>query len=228
VNGIHDMGGMQGFGPILREENEPVYHARWEGRVHAMVRQFGGVRPAANAGAFRDLMENIEPRRYLEMSYYERFLEGLIGRALAEGVITQDELAGRAALIEREGRDPVAPRLDPELAAIAVSRLKTYQPRPLASERPPRFAVGEAVVVRNLNWRGHNRLPRYIRGKRGVVERINGCYRIEDANAAALGPDPQTVYTVRFEGAEVWGEGCEPNLKVFVELWEGYLSPAGG
>lgn len=225
MNGVHDMGGMHGFGAVVREENEPVFHEAWEGRVYTMLRQLTVKFPPSEPGAGRDIIEHIEPARYLSMSYYERFLRVLEKRALAEGLITEAELEDRLKFIQETGSDPVPPRHDPHAVRRSLEVLKTHQLRPAPSGSPPRFAKGDHVAVRNLNWRGHNRLPRYIRGKRGVIERVNGWHRIEDAHADVLGPDPQTVYTVGFEGPEVWGPECEAKLRVYLELWEGYLEP---
>lgn len=225
MNGVHDMGGMHGFGTVLPEQNEPVFHEAWEGRVYTMLRQLNGKFPPKTPGAGRDIIEHIEPSRYLSMGYYERFLAVLEQRALSEGLVTAQEIDSRMRLIEKEGSDPVAATSDPKTTAGAIERLMTGQPHPAETGAPPRFAVGDPVRARNLNWAGHNRLPRYIRDKLGIVERINGLYHIEDARDTELGPSPQTVYTVRFGGLEVWGPEAEANLNVYLELWEGYLEP---
>ncbi len=226
MNGMHDVGGMHGFGEVLPEENEPVFHEAWEGRTYVMLRGLNRKFPAKVPGLARDIIEQIEPARYLKINYFERFLEVLEKRALAEGIISEAELEDRMKLIEDGGGDPVPYSEDKEAAAAAVAALKTNQLQPVAAGAPALFAAGDAVKALNLNWPGHNRLPRYIRGKRGWIERVNGRHRIEDAHADALGPNPQTVYTVGFEGAEVWGPESEANLKVYMELWEGYLEPA--
>lgn len=225
MNGVHDMGGMHGFGPVVREENEPVFHAPWEGRVLGL--RSAVMRAAQLPGWLsRDVIEHIEPLRYLSMSYYERFLEVAEKLAVAHGLVTAEELDRRTEDFRR-GLAELPRRHDQEMVE-RVRALLVRQPQPEPEGGAPRFAPGETVVVRNINWPGHNRLPRYIRGKHGVVERVNGWYHIEDANAAALGPDPQPVYTVGFAGEEVWGPGCEPNLRVYLELWEGYLQAANG
>jgi nitrile hydratase len=225
MNGIHDMGGMHGFGAVRPEAGEPVFHEPWEGRVYAMLREVGArYRPAI--GESRDIIERMEPSRYLGAGYYERFLEVLEQRALRAGLVTAAELEARIGRFRDDASASVPRREDPVAAQAALSVLHRRQARPAGHGLPPRFAAGESVRVRNLNWPGHNRLPRYLRGKRGVVERLNGLYPIEDANAAAWPPEPQTVYTVRFEGEEVWGPGCEANLRVYAELWEGYLEEA--
>jgi nitrile hydratase len=225
MNGIHDMGGMHGFGPVVREKDEPVFHEAWEGRVMGMLRELGAVMPAKSPGEMRDIIEHIEPLRYLSMSYYERFLEVVVKRALANGLITEEELETRVGLF-REEPDRTVPRRSDSKAVERAHRRMTTQPRPEPQGSAPRFAVGDRVLVKNLNWPGHNRLPRYIRGKVGWIERVNGLYQIEDAHADSLGPNPQTVYTAGFEGLEVWGAECEANTRVYIELWEGYLEPA--
>jgi nitrile hydratase beta subunit len=222
MNGIHDMGGMHGFGPVEHEENEPVFHAAWEGRVMGMLREVGANYPARMPGAARDIIERIEPARYLASSYYERFLEVVEQRALEEGLVTQTELAARIEQISQDPDWAIQVRNDPTAADNTRLRMRT-QLHPAEPVSEPRFAVGDPVLVRNLNWPGHNRLPRYLRSKRGFIERLNGCYNIEDAHADALGPNPQTVYTVRFAGHEVWGDESETNMQVYAELWEGYL-----
>jgi nitrile hydratase len=121
---------------------------------------------------------------------------------------------------------PFPRREDPAAAEAARASLAiSPQPKPPAGE--PVFASGQAVRARNLNWEGHNRLPRYVRGRTGIVERVNGWYVIEDDHAERLGRNPQPVYTVGFDGRELWGPDVEPNQRVYLELWEGYLEPAG-
>ena len=222
MNGVHDMGGMHGFGPVEREENEPVFHEAWEGRVMGMLREVGAKYPIRMRGGARDIIERIEPARYLASSYYERFLEVVEQRALQEGLVTQAELAARVEQFSQNRNQAVPVRNNPGAAETTRVRMRT-QPHPAEPISEPRFAVGDPVLVRNLNWPGHNRLPRYLRSKHGFIERLNGCYHIEDAHADALGPNPQTVYTVRFSGHEVWGDECETNMQVYAELWEGYL-----
>jgi nitrile hydratase len=227
-NTIHDMGGMQGFGPIVREDDEPVFHEPWEGRFwgtrQAIVRSGRlKLRPGENRG----IIESMGPVEYLTTSYYGRFLHSTVDRILANGIITAEELDARTAEYFANADLPVPRRLDPE-AAAAVRRSITVAPdsRPAAGE--PRYRAGQAVRARNLNWPGHNRLPRYVRGRQGVIERVNGWYDIEDDNADRLGRNPQPLYTVGFDGRELWGPEAEPNLSVYLELWEGYLEPIEG
>ena len=225
-NTIHDMGGMHGFGPIVREDNEPVFHDPWEGRFwgtrQAVVRSGRlKLRPGENRG----IIETMGALPYLTTSYYARFLHSTVDRILAHGLITAEELDAKTAAYLADPDLPVPRRQDPEAAAGVLASLTTA-PLPKAADGEPRFAAGQAVIARNLNWEGHNRLPRYIRGRRGSVERVNAWYTIEDDHADRLGRNPQPVYTVGFDGVELWGPDAEPNSRVYLEMWEGYLEPA--
>jgi nitrile hydratase len=224
MNGVHDMGGMHGFGPIVRKDHEPVFHEPWEGRVYGMLSRARAIMPSAYPGDNRGYIEAIPPQTYLEMSYYERFLEALVQRAIDAGVLTAAEFDARVA---RYAADPTlaVPSSNDSQAVRAVRERLATQLHPETEGRAPRFKTGDAVRAINVQRKGHNRLPRYIRGKQGWIERVNGLYPIEDRQEYAKDPVPQAVYTVGFHGIEVWGPECEPNLKVYLELWEGYLSP---
>lgn len=224
MNGVHDIGGMHGFGPVQIEKDEPVFHEAWEGRVWGMMSQVRAL-PGNARRNMRPIIERMDPMRYLSASYYERFLHGLEQRALANGYVTQEELDRTTQVLRDYPDTPLPRREDPQVVQQILSALRR-QNRPEPDGPPPRFRAGDAVIVRNLNPGGHTRLPRYIRGKRGTVVRVNGWYAIQDEEADGLGPNPQTVYTVRFDGREVWGPAAEPNLSVCVEMWEGYLDPS--
>jgi nitrile hydratase len=225
-NTIHDLGGMQGFGPIIREEHEPVWHEPWEGRSWGIRQSVirGGhmkLRPGEN----RAIIEDMGAVAYLTTSYYARFLYSTVDRIIAHGLLSSEELDQRTAEYLANPALPVPERRDP-VAAAAVRASLMVAPRPKPPAGEPTFHPGQVVVARNLNWEGHNRLPRYVRGRRGTIARVNGWYEIEDDHADRLGRDPQPVYTVGFDGAELWGPDAEPNLRVYLELWEGYLAPA--
>jgi nitrile hydratase subunit beta len=224
MNGIHDMGGMHGFGPVIREENEPVFHEPWEGRAYGLFSRLGAKLPPPYPGVGRTYIERIPPATYLQMRYYDRFLESALQRAIAAGLITPAEFEARLHHYEDNPAASVPRREDQEEVAEVRRRLRT-QLRPATEGRTPRFRQGDAVVAINISRLGHSRLPRYIRGKRGTVERVNGLYPIEDEKAFNDDATPQAVYTVGFDGLEVWGPECEPNLRVYLELWEGYLAP---
>jgi nitrile hydratase len=218
MNGVHDLGGMHGFGPIVREENEPTFHAAWESRVWAMyqaVRQQGYF----TIDASRYGIERMAPADYLRASYYERWLASLEYNLVYEGLITGVDLEARVDLLRR--RPDIAPRQDDSTSPPAPRR-HPESPPPAA----PRFAVGDEVMARNVHPVGHTRLPRYARGKRGVIQRVHGPHTFPDANAHGLGAQPQTLYSVRFEARELWGASAEPRQTVSLDLWDSYLDPA--
>jgi len=222
MNSIHDMGGMHGFGRVEIERDEPVFHEAWEGRVMGMlrqIRQLPGPRPQG-----RPTIESMEPVRYLMASYYERFLHVIEITTIEKNLVTREELDARTELFRQHPAASVSRRSVPTVAARAIASL-TVQARPEPSGPLPQFKVGDPVAARNLNPAGHTRLPRYIRGKRGVIERINGWYRLQDEEIEGLGPNPQTIYTVQFPAREVWGPRADPHLTVYLEMWEGYLEP---
>jgi nitrile hydratase len=223
MDGIHDLGGMHGFGPVEREENEPPFHGRWEAAVVALMRasRAAGV---FNIDEFRHGIERMVPAEYLRSTYYERWLDGVTRLLVEKGVVDATELAARTALF-RERPDAPIP-----VAPVAAARTREATPADLTFFRepstPPRFAVGAAVVTRQVHPTGHTRLPRYARGKRGVIAALRGCHVFPDTNAHGRGEQPQHVYGVRFDARELWGEAAEPNAPVYLDLWESYLLPA--
>jgi nitrile hydratase subunit beta len=219
MNGVHDMGGMHGFGPVLPEVGEPVFHARWEGRVLGMNRLMGAWR-RWNIDSGRHSIERLPPADYLRFSYYEKWLEAMINRMLATGMITPEELAsGHKAA----GTALVSPPVTAETVPEIVNATLSYQRDAGAN---PRFAAGDRVRARNINPEGHTRLPRYARGRRGVIERDHGAHVFPDSNAHFAGEAPQTLYTVRFTAQELWGETANAADQVSLDLWEAYLEPA--
>lgn len=219
MNGVHDMGGMHGMGPIVPEANEPVFHEEWEGRVFALNRALGAL-GKWNIDAGRHSRERIPPADYLRMSYYEKWLTGLVMLLEETGVVTREELdSGRAA--------PGAAKATPPLTAARVPSMVTDRgrfERPLNT--PPRFAVGQAVRAKKINPEGHTRLPRYARGAAGTVDRIHGAHVLPDSNAHFRGEGPQHLYSVRFSARELWGEAAASGDTVCIDLWESYLDPA--
>jgi nitrile hydratase beta subunit len=219
MNGVHDMGGMHGFGPVLPEAGEPVFHAPWEGRVLGMNRLMGAWR-RWNIDAGRHSIERLPPADYLRFSYYEKWLEAMINRMLATGMITPEELAsGHKAAGTAVASPPVTAGTVPDI----VNATSSYQ-RDVGAN--PRFATGDHVRARNINPEGHTRLPRYARGRRGVIERDHGAHVFPDSNAHFAGEAPQTLYTVRFTAQELWGETANAADQVSLDLWEDYLEPA--
>jgi len=216
VNGVHDMGGMQGLGRIVPEPEGVVFHAPWEGRVHAMTIASP---TRSNIDAGRHQRELIPGPEYLRMSYYEKWFRSLSERLLDQGLVTAEEYAsGRSA--------PGAAKATPRLAAGAVEDALSRHNSYVREAAPPVFAAGDVVRARNIHPDGHTRLPRYVRGRLGVIERAHGAHVFPDSNAHGKGEDPRPLYTVRFTARELWGEAANPRDTVCLDLWEPYLERA--
>jgi nitrile hydratase beta subunit len=218
MNGIHDMGGMQGFGPVEPEPNEPVFHAAWEARALAISRALGYAR-VWNIDMSRAAVENLPPDLYLTLPYYAKWTLRNERLLVDAGLVGEDELAAGHAL--RPGN--ALPR---KLNAADVPKALTRGSYARAPGAPARFAAGDRVRTRNINPRTHTRLPRYARGHVGVIECVRGCHVFPDSLAIGQGENPQWLYTVLFEGRELWGDDCDPTVKVSIEAWEPYLEPA--
>jgi nitrile hydratase len=222
MNGIHDMGGMHGFGPIEREENEPVFHHAWEGRVFAMQR----ATPVPIPGGSRNNIEHMDPIHYLTSSYYEKWLHARIKGCIDAGVLTSEEVEARTAFYREHPDAPVPQREDSTQVQRALVALRTHRSPLRQVDIQPKFRLGEAVRARNLHPLGHTRLPRYVRGKRGVVTRFYGFCDLQDTMPPGVEPPPQALYVVRFEAQELWGNAAEANSTLCLDMWESYLEPA--
>jgi nitrile hydratase subunit beta len=219
MNGIHDMGGMHGFGPIVREENEPLWHAPWEARMFAVGSALGawGRWPI---DASRAQIESMPAEEYLRSAYYEKRLPATIANAVRHGLITRAEA-------ETGRPDPSTPKATPHLTAGQVEGLmKRGSPTTRAVERQPVFQIGDAVRTRNINPATHTRLPRYARDKPGIIVRLHGAHVFPDTNALFQGENPQPLYTVKFRARDLWGEAASPRDTVCIDLWEDYLERA--
>jgi nitrile hydratase len=218
MNGVHDMGGMHGMGPIEHEQNEPVFHEPWEGRVYAITRLLrAGDRGRQNLDNSRFQIEQLPPAEYLRMSYYEKWLARLLNMVVNLGVVTREELeSGTPAA----GSARATPAITAAMVPAMVERRNSAR-RDVAVA--PRYKVGQNVRARNINPTGHTRLPRYARGKRGVVHLDHGVFLFPDTNAAFLGEKPQHVYSVRFGARELWGAQASPRDFVYIDMWDDYL-----
>jgi len=224
MDGVHDLGGMQGFGPVEREEDEPVFHAAWEPAVLAMMRA-GGARGLYNIDEFRHGIERMNPSDYLRVTYYEKWLDGITRVLVEKGVVGEDELRARTAFFVERPDAPATAALAAPLPERAPSNPGWVQDAIREHGPAPRFAVGAAVVTRSFHPWGHTRLPRYARGKRGTIARCHGIHVFPDTNAHGRGEQPQPLYSVWFDARELWGESAEPNQRVHIDLWESYLEP---
>ncbi|MGH7266364.1 MAG: nitrile hydratase subunit beta [Candidatus Rokuibacteriota bacterium] len=222
MNGVHDMGGMHGFGPVRREGAEAVFHAEWERRAFALTLAMGGWR-RWNIDMARLARERMPPERYLAASYYEKWLWGLERLLVDHGFVTPEELDRPAPAGARPAGGPVAGALR---AADVQTLLRNRRAARLDDAVPPRFEPGDRVIARNAHPAGHTRLPRYVRHRPGVVDRDHGVFIFPDTHAAGLGRKPQHVYSVRFAARELWGGDGHANDHVYVDLWDDYLDPA--
>ncbi len=218
MNGAADMGGMHGFGPVVPEPNEPVFHADWEKTAFAL-NMVTGVAKLWNLDAFRFKRESIPPPQYLNLSYYGLWTVTLEHMMLEYGVATPEEIAAGHALA------PVKRAARTVTAADMTDMVRCGSPYNRPASAPARFKVGDKVRARNMHPRTHTRLPRYVRGHAGEVVRISGHHVFPDSNAIGKGEDPHWLYTVRFDGRELWGENSDPTVKISVEAWEPYLEP---
>jgi nitrile hydratase len=226
MNGVHDLGGMDGFGPVVRERNEPVFHADWERQVFGMMLATMG-QGFYNIDEIRHAIERMSPAHYLGSTYYEHWLAGL-ERILAEkGRITPAEIEARLrGLAEASEPPPLPERSNPVLAEGLAQAVYAGAPAS-RGEGKPRHRAGAAVRVLKMSPSGHTRCPRYVRGMRGTVEHVHEKFIFPDAHAHGRGERPEVLYTVGFEATELWGKDAEGRGRVYVDLWESYLEPGG-
>ena len=209
MDGIHDIGGMEGFGPMVRDDE--VFHADWERAAFGLA---SGVQIAGNTDEFRHAIERLEPAFYLTAGYYGRWLGALEIRLLDRELLDSDEVDRRAG--GSRARPTAAP----------PNGLPTRSPdggpqRDL--DRPPRFRAGETVRARDIHPVGHTRLPRYVRGHCGLVTHVHPAFVFPDTHAHGVSDEAQYVYGVQFTAADLWGVG---DHTVSVDLFEPYLEAA--
>lgn len=219
MNNIHDLGGMQGFGRVEPEENEPVFHTDWEAKAMALTVAMGAW-GQWNIDASRHAREKLPPREYLDITYYERWIAALADLMVERGLVSEAELAAGAPDTGAETRTP------PLKAEAVLPMLLKGSPVLREIAAPPAFAPGDRARTRNLNPAGHTRLPRYARGKTGEIVLHHGAHVFPDSNAHFAGEAPQHLYAVRFPARELWGEGRSARDTVTLDLWESYLDHA--
>jgi nitrile hydratase subunit beta len=219
MNGVHDMGGMDGFGKVEPEPNEPMFHAPWETRVLAMVRAMGSA-GAFNIDTSRFYREMLPPHIYLSSSYYKKWLLGLEDLLIDKGYITAAEVAaGHAA-------EPAKPLKRGKFGLADVERTMVRGKFERVAQAPAKFKPGDRVRAKNMHPATHTRLPRYARGHVGVVERDLGCQVFPDSAATESGENPQWLYVVVFDATELWGPDADPTIKISIDAFEPYLEPA--
>ena len=205
MDGVHDLGGRQGFGPVRHTLNAQAFHEPWERRANALwalALRHG----LFNMDEYRHAIERMEPRHYIAASYYERLLTSVASLCVEKGVFPQDELERRAG-----GGFPLSMPAAPG--------------RGNAPERH-RFKPGDKVRVKTEHVAGHVRAPGYIRGKEGVVVGVSPAYPFPDAHAHGVRAEHEPTYDVRFEAEALWPNAADP-AQVHVGVFESYLEPAG-
>ncbi|MEM1344374.1 MAG: nitrile hydratase subunit beta [Pseudomonadota bacterium] len=235
MNGIHDMGGLHGFGPVEVEVDEPVFHTRWGARVYAMT-QVIDTTGVWNLDEHRHEIELMTPQAYILDGYYGRWLFAM------ESILTRKNILDKAEIDRRVADIEAGAETTPVTTPAATPATKTGRNWPLTEDQKirwgawrhekdaeivPRFAVGDRVRVRNLHPEGHTRLTSYIRGKTGEVAIVNAqAWVLPDTRAHNAGENLQPVYNVAFPASEVWGPQAEANVMVNVDLMEDYLELA--
>lgn len=222
MDGVHDMGGMHGFGPVVRPGGELAYHERWEPRVFA-ISALAGVEGLGAGPGGRAVREEMDPARYLAASYYERWLYSAEQRLLRKGTIAPGEVE---AMMERlQAGEAMPEHRDPAMAERILADLRSEYPMGAVPDQA-RFGPGRRVRVKRMHPPGHTRCPRYVRGAVGLVEDVRGAGRLPDRAVYGEEAAPEPVYSVAFGSQELWGPGEEPAWTVLLDLWESYLEPA--
>ena len=214
MNGGQDLGGAHGFGPVLREAGEPVFHHPWERRAFALTLALGML-GRWNIDMSRYYRENRDPVDYLSSTYYELWLKGVERLAVDRELISEEELKTGHALSARDRA------ITPPDAARARELLVSSRGAKVNEPVAARFAAGDRVRVKNIHPVTHTRMPRYCRGKTGTIATDHGVYVFPDTHAVGLGPKPQHCYSVRFTARELWGEPRRD--AVHIDLWDDYL-----
>ena len=212
-----DLGGQPGHGRVLPEPEGELFHADWEPRALALTLAMGAT-GAWNIDTSRSARETLPD--YAQLSYYQIWLTALEKLMTERGLVRPDELASGHA------QHPALP-LPRKLVAEAVpATLARGSPTVRPATAPARFHIGQQVRTRAEAPPHHSRLPAYVRGQVGVIERLHGCHVFAEAHAQVLGEQPQWLYTVVFEGTALWGAGSTPGLTVSVDAWDSTLEPA--
>ncbi len=210
MDDIHDLGGMQGFGAVAHSPAEPVFHDRWEAAARSLLLVVAGAIDASG-GEFRHSIERMEPGHYLTSGYYEHWLTAAATLAVEHGLVNVSDLEARAG-----GRFPLS---GPVLAPRVTDAGRDVD--------EPRFAVGDLVRVREWHPPGHTRCPGYVRGKTGIVVRVDGIHSVPDIEAHGTARRHEPTYSVRFDAGTLWRDGDDgQGVAVHVDLWDSYLERA--
>lgn len=206
MDGIHDLGGMDGFGEIGVEHNEPVFHSEWEGQAFALNIIAIGLLQKYNVDEYRHSLERMNPLDYLNASYYERVLTGVASLMIEKDVISEAELSSQVS-----GTYPLS-------RANAKVEDSVRTPQEFA-----KFSVGDPVRVGDIHTAGHTRMPSYVRGKNGIVIHVAPRFSFPDNAAHKNSFRKEHTYHVMFTHSELWNDGDSNTDTIVVDLWESYL-----
>ncbi|MYJ34838.1 MAG: nitrile hydratase subunit beta [Acidimicrobiaceae bacterium] len=216
MDGIHDMGGMQGWGTVAIDPDEPVFREPWHGRAFAMGAMSMGL-SGTNLDAFRHGLERLHPYDYLADGYYGRWLACAETLLVDSGVLAPGAVEARARNLMGESVDEPA---DVEENKPTYERGGAGALREIDDE--PDFSPGDRVRAKDMRTGGHTRMPGYIRGRTGTVHALRPAALLPDTNAHFQGENPQHVYTVEFDSTELWGPDAEAAM-LRIDLFESYL-----
>jgi nitrile hydratase beta subunit len=211
VNAVHDVGGLLHFGPIdMDGGSNHAFHHEWHGRVFAMFIS------VFVAGYFsfdeaRHEIEKLDPDFYANSDYYERWLR------MIETVLE------RRQVFAQTDHEPPATVLTKDLVAGVMGSPTSFR---ATVDTAPRFQVGDRVRVRDFDTVGHTRVPRYVRGRTGIVARSDGGYKVSDFRVVPGESPPQNLYNVRFMATELWDNAASALDSLHIELWECHIEPA--
>jgi nitrile hydratase beta subunit len=232
MNGVHDIGGMDGFGPVHYEENEPVFHEPWEGRLVAIQTLMRGKHRLYHLDETRHAIERIDPVYYLGSAYFQLWLLRTEALLKEKGILSDEQVKERMTqLSPNYSPKPHLEAFRKVKPLIASTRRRVLVETTSGATGPdedvkPKFPPGTIVKAKAMAPLGHTRIPRYVRGKVGVVEAIHGLFILPDAKVHEGIDLYQTVYRVRFISQDLWGEDASPQDKLYIELWEDYLELA--
>ncbi|MBY4130199.1 nitrile hydratase subunit beta [Rhodococcus fascians] len=222
MDGIHDLGGRAGLGPISPEKDEPVFHSDWERSVLVMFPALA-MAGAFNLDSFRSGMEQIPPHEYLMSQYYEHWMHSMVHWGSEAGIFDPEELDRRTReFLDNPDQKPPT-RQDPEMVAALEALIASGADYRRPVDKPAQFAIGDTVVVRADASTTHTRRASYIRGRTGRVSAAHGAYVFPDTNASGVGEQPEHLYTVEFTAGELWSDSAEPETVNYFDVWEPYL-----
>lgn len=213
------MGGVRGFGAVVIDDDEPVFEAEWEGRLFGLVMTILNTGLVTRVDEFRTQLESLAPDTYLSTSYFGRWAVAVEAVLVSHGVLTSEQIGDDVPARRRAGVSASTHDVDAVVEQALIGR-----PTALDLDRPPRFQLGDDVIARNDDPPGHTRLARYVRGRRGAIERQYAAFPYPES-AAQGAIAPEYVYAVRFEAAALWGASAEPHASVCIDLFEPYLEP---